>query len=427
MSAKRCLLVVTGCLGIAVAGLASEKTPGLDRRIDAYVQPFLADGHLSGTLLVARAGQVLYEKSFGMANYELGVPNTPETRFCVASITKPMTVALAAQLRDQGKLDAADKLSKWIPDFPRGDAIDVGQLLNHRAGIPHRVTTDRDETVPLDAADMVRLAAAAELLFEPGTGSTYSSTGYAILARVLELASGLSYGELIQRNVFAPVGMTHSAHADQRQLLAGRASSYLPRADGLINAPLKDLSFLVGAGSVYSTPHDLHLLIQAIVSGRLGEAVKRALLRPTGLSWNGITNGFRAFAEYDSTDEVEVIFAGNLQTGAADLLRRDVPRIVKGEEVATPARLAIKPVELPVNTLERYTGTYETRPGSTIELTVEDGQLWASGWLLIPTSETTFFSPQDYAEVAVVFDAQGAVERLDWAPPGNNWPCPKLK
>ncbi len=122
-----------------------------------------------------------------------------------------------------------------------------------------------------------------------------------------------------------------------------------------------------------------------------------------------------------------MIFAGNLQTGAADLLRRDVPRIVQGDDVATPARLEIEPAKVATEVLRRYTGTYETRPGSTIELTVEDGQLWASGWLLIPTSEATFFSLQDYAEIAVVFDAAGEVERLDWAPPGNTWPCPKVR
>jgi len=142
------LVVISASPAQATAPVPTAAPPSaaeLKSRIDAYVQPFLEDGHLSGTLLVARGANVLYERSFGMADYEHGVANTPETRFGVASITKPMTAMIARQLMAEKKLSATDTLQKWIPGFPGGDRITIDHLLEHRAGIPHRVTADHEE------------------------------------------------------------------------------------------------------------------------------------------------------------------------------------------------------------------------------------------------------------------------------------------
>lgn len=424
------ILALAAALAFASVPLAGLEPPAgeeLARRLDSYAAPFLADGHLSGHLLVARGGEIVYERSFGMANWELETPVTADTRFNIASITKPITGLAGLQLIAAGKLSTADTLSRWIPDFPRGDEITIGQLFTHQAGIPHRVTTDAQESQPMTAAEVVELAKGVPLLFDPGTSSTYSSAGYSVLARVLELASGESYGQLVENLVFVPAGMTHSVHPVGDLLVPRRASSYLIGADGrLRNAALKHYSFLVGAGSIYSTARDLLALQRALLAGRYGDDAARNFLRDGDLSWNGRTDGFRAFADYDGDTEVSVIFTGNLLTGAADRLRADVPRIVAGEEVSAPARLAIVPATVAPEVLARYEGTYQLRPGTELELSVEDGVARLSGWTLIPTSETSFFSPQDYGRVEVVLADDGAVERLDWEAGGQVYPMPRV-
>jgi CubicO group peptidase (beta-lactamase class C family) len=133
------------CNSIPVDAAGAPAADSLETAIDDWLKPMLDAGHLSGTLLVAKGETVLYEKSFGMADYELGVPNRPDTRFCIASVTKPMTIALVCRLVDEGLMRPDDTVSKWIPDFPRADSITVSHLLNHRAGIPHRVTTEEEE------------------------------------------------------------------------------------------------------------------------------------------------------------------------------------------------------------------------------------------------------------------------------------------
>lgn len=399
----------------------------LGRRIDAYVAPFVADEHLSGRLLVAYDGQAVYERSFGMANFELEAPVTAETRFNVASISKPMTGLLGLQLVASGALAMDDRLAKWIPDFPRGDEITVAHLFQHRAGIPHRLTQDPEESQPKTAAEMVELAKGAELLFDPGSDSTYSSGGYSVAARVLELAGGASYGELLERYVLAPAGMDHSLHPVGDRLILDRAGSYRIGPDGTIqNAALKHYSFLVGAGSVFSTARDLLALQRALLDGEFGEAATQSYVREGNLSWNGRTNGFRAFADFHGETGVSVIFTGNLLTGAADRMRADLPRIAAGEEVPVPQRLALEAVEIPAERLAGYQGVYQLRPGTELELSVNDGVVDMSGWTLVPVSQTSFFSPQDYARVSVVLAGDGSVERLDWEIGGEVYPMPRL-
>jgi CubicO group peptidase (beta-lactamase class C family) len=174
--------------------LGSPDAAEISRRIDAYAAPYANAGHLSGNLLVTIGEDVVYERSFGMANFELGVPNKPETRFNIASVTKPMTVIAYVRLAEERKIAPADKLSKYLPDFPNADAITIEHLSRHRSGIPHRVTVEGEETVPRTAADMVALAARKPLEFKPGERYSYTSGGFSVFARVLEIASGESYG-----------------------------------------------------------------------------------------------------------------------------------------------------------------------------------------------------------------------------------------
>ena len=248
-----------------------------------------------------------------------------------------------------------------------------------------------------------------------------------MLARVLELASGTSHHELLQRTVFAPAGMTHSLHTDSRAIVPARASSYLPGADGgITNARLKDLSYLVGAGSIYSTTRDLQRMLTAVREGLYGPGAQSSFIDETGIDWNGVTNGFRAFADWHKKSDVTVVLTANLQTGAANSIRRDVPLIAAGQSVPLPVLPAIDPIEVDVDVLRRWQGTYELRPGSPLRVHLDGDALRVNDWVLVPTGERRFFSPQDYAEVVVVLDDAGRPERLDWYVNGEPFPCPRI-
>jgi CubicO group peptidase (beta-lactamase class C family) len=405
-------------LPVAVGGQGAPRPTDAElvRRIDAYVAP-LAAHELSGTLLVARRNRVLVERSFGFANHELRVPFTPTTPTNVASITKPLTIIITSRLVEARQLSVNDTVSKWLPEYVHGSRMTITQLLNHRAGVPHRLLPDDQQEEPRTADDMVQAANKLPLLFEPGAQSVYSSGGYAVLAAVLEHVTGKRYDELLQQHVSQPVGAKMIRHVDHREMLAGRAVSVIPTGDGVLNAPLRDLSFLVGGGSVYTTPRDLFAVMQGVVSGTYGAAVGTALLRADGMHWNGVTNGFRAFADWNAVDSLTVIFTGNAHTGAIDLLRREIPRMAAGAAVVAANVPRFTPVAISIAAQRRLEGEYDTGGGSISTVRFSSPRLLLFGdRALVPLSDSTFLSTADYAVVTFASGASGAVERIEWGP-----------
>lgn len=407
-------------------GESAPEALHLSAHIDALAEPLAAAGQLSGRLVVRVGGRPAIVRNYGEANRELNVPVTGETLFNVASVTKTMTViALAGLLEDQ-TLSLQDPVSRWLPEIPRSEDITVEMLVRHQSGIPHRVTSPRDETTPRTAADMVELVAAADLDFEPGARRSYSSAGDSVLVRVMELASGMGYPELLQVHVFDPAGMSRSFHANSEGLLLGRASSYVVAPSGaIVNAPLKDLSFLVGAGSVWSTADELERLAFTIRRGGFGELVRSELVGEEGFRSNGLTSGFRAFVDWHRESDVTVAFTGNLVTGAADLLRQGIPKLVGGESVTAPSIPSMTPVEVSATTLERYEGRHTLRPGRELEVRAADGGLRIGEWVLIPIGPDTFVSPQDYATISFVCDAEGRPTGMEWTAGGSTSELPR--
>ena len=400
----------------------------LAARIDAHLQPYLDIGHLSGTILVAQGDEVVYHKSFGLADHELNVSNTPTTRYGIGSINKPMTIVILARLIEEGKIELSDQLAQYAPGFPRGDEITVDDLLNHSSGIAHRVTSELDEARAQTAASMLALAAKSELVFEPGSDSVYSSAGFSVLARVLEIASGETYSQLLDRYVLVPAGMVETSDAGSREIMKDRAKAYYFDTAGLVNAPPGDISYLVGAGSVFSTPADLLAMQRALIEGNYGSLAASALVRENGsLTWNASAVGYRTFADQDAESGISLIMATNLTSGAIDRIRTALPAIATGEDVPVPAAINAVAIDVESSVLESYQGFYQLRPGRNLQLSVNDGRVTMDDWILIPVATDTFFSPQDYAEITVVQGDDGSVERLDWKIGDDVYPLPRVE
>lgn len=414
-------------LALAPLPLAAATPPSEARRlgsaIDAYAKPLVARDQLSGQLLVARRGVILVERNYGYANWELRVPVTAETRIDIMSVTKPMTGTIAIQLLQEKAFAYHDSIARWFPDFPKGDRITVEHLLRHRSGIPHELVPDSEATRPRTAAAMVEIAKHRPLDFEPGSKSSYSSGGYSVLARILELVSGKTYGQLLQERIFKPLGMAHSSDHDSRKLLPGRATAVVPGPDGNQNAEYQDFSGIIGAGSVWSTARDLHRFVQGVLKGTLGRGPQLSYAGGGKIDFNGQGAGFRSFCDYDSTTGLEVIFLGNLHTGGPDLLRSAIPRLAAGESV-TPAALP-KATPRAAGELERAVGTFQLENGTKLVLRVQNGALWANDWVLQPLADGGYFSPRDYGTIRLVPE-QGKVERLDWEQRGVKYPAPRI-
>ena len=409
-----------------LASAENSEAARLGRAIDDYVKPLIEARHLSGQLLVARHGEILVERQFGWADWELQSPVTPETRFCIASVTKPMTGTITIQMLAEKKFAMSDSIARWLPDFPQANRITVEHLMRHRSGIRHEVMPDSEATRPMTSAQVVARAARNPLDHEPGARGGYSSGGFSVLTRILELVSGKSYAQLLDERIFGPLGMKHSTDNDRRALLPGRSVPVMPGARGLENAEYQDFSAIIGAGSVWSTARDLHRFVQGVAGGKLGPGPRYSYVRNGRIDFNGIAGGFRAFCDWDSATGLEVIFAGNLQTGAPDLLRRVMPQLAAGEKIAPPPMPALRTTPVPEQELKRIEATYELGNGTRLVIRARDGVLWANEWVLLPMADGGFFSPRDYGKVRAVAGADGRIERLDWEQRGQTYPAPRV-
>jgi len=419
------LAVAVGAAGSAVASTPPDSA-ALGRALDACVAPLVREGELSGQLLLARDGRVLLERTWGAADRERHQPMTPTTRMCIASITKPVNQVVALKLVRDDRLALADTVGRFLPGWPHG-RITVEQLLNHRAGVPHRVTTADDERRRMTPADVTERAGRTPLLFEPGAKSVYSSAGYTVLARVLELAAGRSWDELVREYVIGPAGLGHTVPlAGRADPLPERAQSYLPAGPGRLARSEKDLSFLAGAGSMWSTARDLLAMSRAFLDGTLGPDVRANLVRRGGLRWSGSTDGFFSYLDHDSATGVTSVFLGNIHNGAAAMLRGALPKLAAGEPVTPLERPQPRLANVREGALRRYEGRYDVVGNPGLPLEIRDGQLWANDWPLWATSDTTFFSPRDYGTVSVARDSTGRLAGMRWHTGGQSFLCPRV-
>lgn len=242
----------------------------------------------NGAILVVDRGRQVYQRAFGDANMEWRVPNTVDTRFEIASMTKPMTAIMILQLVREGKVRLDATISEYLPFYPpqTGGRITVDQLLTHTSGIQQDIAfSDDPNNVPAIVAainadllsndSLVKLIAARPLRFEPGTGYGYSSDAYAVLGAIIERVTGRSYWQALRERVLDRAGMSETGVSVLRPLVPKRASGYAQTFGGYENAPDIGIS---PAGGLYSTLRDLHRFDQALYGDSLVNEQSKELL-----------------------------------------------------------------------------------------------------------------------------------------------------
>lgn len=235
----------------------------------------------SGNLLIARGGDTLLARSWGLAEQEAGVANDSETRFRIASMFKMFTAVAVLQLVDAGKLDLDGTLASYLPDYPNRDLasrVSIRQLLTHSGGTGDIFSPEyfaRREQVR-EHGDYIDLFGQREAQFTPGSATGYSNYGYVLLGAVIERVSGRSYYDYLQAEVFAPAGMTASGALPEHQVAAQLAVGYTNK-DGRLQDNRDTLPWRgTAAGGGYSTTGDLLRFVRALQAGQLLSAERLA-------------------------------------------------------------------------------------------------------------------------------------------------------
>jgi CubicO group peptidase (beta-lactamase class C family) len=420
---------VTRFLTLAAVGLlaVSASADDLPSRLATYMDAVAKEEKFSGSVLVAKGGEVLLARGYGLANAEHGVPNSPETKFRLGSITKQFTATAILILQDAGKLKVEDPISKHLPDAPTAwEKVTIHHLLTHTSGIPS-YTDDPSYGKAMTKAETVESMIARfrdkPLEFEPGSKFHYDNSGYFLLGAIIEKVSGKPYETFLKEAIFEPLGMANTGYDRHETVLPGRASGYDRRGEGLVNTPYLDMSQPYAAGSLYSTVGDLLKWDRALKAGKpVSKDAMVAMFTPFkdhyAYGWSigdqkghrrighgGGINGFMTDFERFPDDDVCVVVLCNVVPANPAKVSGNLAGIVFGETVALPKARIVAKVDPKL--YDEYVGRYRLSPTFALEVTREGERLLtqATGQQKIeifPESNDAFFLKVIDAQITFV-------------------------
>ena len=395
-----------------------SQTEQITKLIDTYTDYKT----FNGSVLVAENGKVIYKKGFGFANMEWDIPNAPNTKHRLGSITKQFTGMLILQLAEDDKIDLQAPITKYLPDYPKanGDIITIHHLLTHTSGIPNYTSFpdffQNKSRNPYTPTEFVKEFSEMDLDFAPGERFSYSNSGYFLLGVLIEKISGKTYEQMLQEKIFTPLNMMDSGFDHHGTILKNRATGYEKSGGEFVNSRYLDMSIPYAAGSLYSTVENLYLWDQALYSNKLlskasmdlffGEHIK-AMNGYYGYGWaigsetlgnteerietishGGGINGFNTLITRAPSDKSLIVLLNN--TGGAPL--NDMTQAIRGILYDKPYDFPKKSVanamydEILSNGMKAAFVRYNSIKSST-DYDLDEGDMNAIGYKLLQSEK----------------------------------------
>ncbi len=369
----------------------------------------------NGNILVAEKGKPVYQQALGYADYNTKRMLNDNSVFELASVSKQFTAMGIMICKERGLLSYDDNIKKFFPNLPY-DNITVRNLLTHTSGLPSyedqfEKNWDRKKIAfNKDVVDMLEKLKDT-LFFKPGSKWQYSNTGFALLASIIEKVSEMSYNDFMAKNIFQPLGMTHTYIYNTRRSTKKIPDNYAlgyVYADSLKRYILPDslskfdmvyyLDGIVGDGCVNSTTGDLFKWDRALYSNNLvskaaldemlsplvrtsptdstsyygfGVAVQPKSDKGKVISHSGGWPGYRTLiVRRTDIDETIIILSNN--ESAIPFFRAAVESILNDEALVMPYQH--KEVKIDTSILFNYVGKYNA--GLTMQFLKKDGKLY---------------------------------------------------
>jgi CubicO group peptidase (beta-lactamase class C family) len=411
----------------------------LSPKFEEYLNNLAKPNRFSGSVLVARDGKVVFSKGYGFANVEFDVPNTPQTKFRLGSITKQFTAAAILLLQERGKLSLQDPICKYFEGCPSAwSEVTIHHLLSHTGGIPN-FTSFPDYLpkmmMPVTTQEMIGRFKDKPLDFKPGEKWSYSNSGYFLLGYIIEKASGETYESFLQKNIFEPLKLANTGYDHFGTILKKRATGYSLTNGKMVNSLYLDMTQPYSAGSLYSTVEDLFLWNEALYTGKfLSQKSREMMMTPVKngygyglgiqtrsnrkvISHGGGINGFSTYLARFADEKLTVVVVRNADYGSPNpgQISNDLAGIALGENPAAPA--AVAEIKVDPKIYDAYVGRYELAPNLVLTISKQGDRLMAQATgqgeiQLFPESETKYFLKVVDAKVTFVKDASGKVTHL---------------
>ena len=396
---KKKILFLNVCLLANLAFAQQKDDKQLFSEFDKMLSEQYKTNETGATALVARNGQIVYKKAFGMANLEYNIPMQVDNIFRIGSITKQFTAVAILQLMEQGKLNLQDDITKFIPDYPmHGHKITIEHLLTHTSGI-QSLTAMKDfrERMILDLtpSELINYFKNQPMEFTPGTKWNYNNSGYILLGYIIEKISGKTYPQYLEENFFKPLDMTNSLYGNDSKIIKNRAGGYEKDSSVVVNAFHLSMTQPYSAGSIQSTVEDLFKWHQAIHSYKLlkKESLDKAFTKYKltdgtetvyGYGWflnniqesptiehGGGINGFSTESIYLPKEEVFVAVFSNCYCNSPTAIVEKITALTIGKPYK------YKEIIVENTRMQGYTGVYENVKGEQRFITMTENQLYS--------------------------------------------------
>ncbi|HRE76811.1 MAG TPA: serine hydrolase [Flavobacterium sp.] len=435
------------------------------QQLDSLLTTLYKNGQINGNFLIAEEGQVLYKKSFGIANEETKQPLDENSIFELASVSKQFTAMAIMILSEKGKLNLDDHLAKFIPELAFYKDITIRHLLNHTSGLPDYVEfleKSFDKSKIATNNDIISIFAQKQprVIFNPNSTYEYSNTGYVLLASIIEKTSGETYASFLQKSIFKPLKMNNT-FVYTRRLAPKKIDNYAygyVYSESLKKYVLPDnieetnsvvwLDGIVGDGSINSTVNDLLKWDRALYKNKL-------------LSKNGIEEMFKVATLNDSTktkygygwqidnhDEFgKIVYHGGGWPGYATFFARHITNdktiiILQNHDNITLPLNPIRNILYGKNEinktifsdeqLQKFVGDYELQPGFIIEIVRQNDRLYGKTagqptLELTPETQNSFLLEEIGALIMFSFNPDGTVKSLTFSQGGMKLEGMRLK
>lgn len=352
-------------------------------------------------IAVAKDGDLLYSKGYGLADVEMKVAAGPETVYMIGSITKQITAATIMRLVEQGKISLDDPITKYLPDYPaQGNTVTIHHLLNHTSGIKgFRILAEENRQrfrMDLTYEEMTDLYGNQPFDFKPGDRFMYNNMAYYLLGEIIGQITGMSWYEYVEKELLTPLGLNETVYCDNKRVILNRAEGYDYDNNQLINANFVSPKVGGAAGTLCSTVSDLVRWDYLLYNGKvISEKSLDQMLSPTvltngdtinygfgvGLGWldnkvrighTGGANGFRTSLTYFPESQLTVVVLTNSGISNPLEVEKPIARAAFGIE--------LKNLPLTEKEIKNYEGVYAYKSGKKereLKVFGENGRLKA--------------------------------------------------
>ena len=433
--------LAVGLLAVATAHAQTSHISSVEARLDEVANAYTPKNAFMGTVLVARGDTVLLNRGYGKADLEWALPNAPDVKFRLGSLTKQFTATLILMLQEDGRLKLSDPIAKYLPDVSKSWAsISIAQLLGHVSGIPNFTDDDRFSAwsmSPHTLTEELTFIEAKPLAFSPGNKFEYSNSNYEILGAVIEKVSGRSYAEMLKQRIFEPLGLKDTGLDNDGLILTKRAQGYLPGSNGLEHARSESMTVPWAAGSIYSTTGDLLRWEEGLYGGKLLSSASLKLMSTPGqgdyglgvavskrdgrlvIDHGGGIEGFNTYLAYEPEQRIAVVVLSNVNGNAPGVLGLQLLDVASGKSVVLPTEHKSAPIS--PDQIKRFEGAFQLPSGASVVtaegpngLTMKRGAGGAHDLIYEGATggRAKFYDPARYLPVEFVTNDAGMVKSV---------------